>query len=116
MPDFTKEAWEAEKIDKKNHKNQWIIFADRGTDKEKVIAEVHDVYEILAPRRMNALPEETEANARLIAKAPAMHELLKDILYDESSSQHMETILRLTAYIEGREVSEEELTEYGFTD
>lgn len=116
MPAFTKETWEAGKIDSKTHKNQWLIFANRGTKKEKVIAEVHDMYEIIAPRRMNALPEETEANARLIAKAPAMYELLKDILYDESSSQHMETILRLTAYIEGREVTEEELTEYGFTD
>ena len=109
MPNFEKETWEAGKVNTKTHKNQWLIFANRGTDKEKVIAEVHDMYEIIAPRRMNALPEETEANARLIAKAPAMFDLLADI-YRDGSHDHEETILRLITYIEeGRELNDQEL-------
>ena len=87
MPAFEKETWEAGKVDSKTHKNQWIIFANRGTDKEKVIAEVHDVYEIIAPRRMNALLEETEANARLIAKAPEMYRTLVQVLDDTQNGQ-----------------------------
>lgn len=87
MPNFEKETWEAGKIDTKTHKNQWLIFANRGTDKEKVIANVHDMYEIIAPRRMNALPKETEANARLIAKAPEMYKTLVKILDDTQNGQ-----------------------------
>ncbi len=97
MPAFTPGPWKHELIH-----GAIDIFPASNTDSD--IATVYD------------LSEEGEANARLIAKAPAMYELLKDILYDESSSQHMETILRVTAYIEGREITEEELIEYGFTD
>ena len=76
MPEFTKGKWEAGKVE---GKNQWLIISDRDTEKENVIAEIHNVYEIIAPRRMNALPAETEANARLIASAPDMYKILSVI-------------------------------------